>query len=203
MRNYVSLIYLGINYTKFLIYNYLCKLLFLIELWLLNIPHGKILTGGGVVKIRKSRHGTIILGNNVNFANKWEIGYPVKCFLRVAGNGIIRIGDNSGLNSCQLFCNEAITIGRNVLIGGGTIIFDTNFHSSDYLERRDPILNGRASNKGVVIKDDVFVGGRCIIYKGVTIGERSMIAAGSVVIKSVPADELWGGNPAKFIKKIN
>lgn len=53
------------------------------------------------------------------------------------------------------------------------------------------------------ICDDVFIGCRSIILKGVTIGARSIIAAGSVVTKDVPADEIWGGNPAQFIKKIN
>ena len=52
----------------------------------------------------------------------------------------------------------------------------------------------------MVIEDDVFVGTSCLILKGVTIGARSVIAAGSVVTHNVPPDEIWGGNPAKFIK---
>jgi acetyltransferase-like isoleucine patch superfamily enzyme len=48
----------------------------------------------------------------------------------------------------------------------------------------------------------VFIGARCIILKGVTIGEKSIVAAGSVVTKNIPEGEVWGGNPAKFIKKI-
>ena len=54
-----------------------------------------------------------------------------------------------------------------------------------------------------LMKDDVFIGANCYIGKGVIIGDRSIVAAGSVVVKSIPADEIWGGNPAKFIKKIN
>ena len=49
----------------------------------------------------------------------------------------------------------------------------------------------------------MFIGTSCIIGKGVTIGENSVIAAGSVVVKNVPSNEIWGGNPAKFIRKIN
>ena len=48
----------------------------------------------------------------------------------------------------------------------------------------------------------MFIGTRSIIYKGVNIGDCSRIAAGSVVINDIPADEVWGGNPAKFIRKI-
>jgi acetyltransferase-like isoleucine patch superfamily enzyme len=72
------------------------------------------------------------------------------------------------------------------------------------LERRSIKTDGRnASSKPIIIEDDVFIGTNCIIGKGITIGARSVIAAGSVVVKNVPADEIWGGNPAKFIKKIN
>ena len=54
----------------------------------------------------------------------------------------------------------------------------------------------------IVIEDDVMIGTRCIILKGVTIGARSVIAAGSIVTKSIPADCIAGGNPAKVIKTL-
>lgn len=55
----------------------------------------------------------------------------------------------------------------------------------------------------VTIEDDVFIGMNCVILKGVTIGARSIIAAGSVVTKSIPADCVAGGNPAKVIKRLS
>lgn len=55
----------------------------------------------------------------------------------------------------------------------------------------------------MVINDNVFIGARCIILKGVTIGSKSIIGAGSVVTKNIPEGEIWAGNPAKFIKKYN
>lgn len=57
--------------------------------------------------------------------------------------------------------------------------------------------------KPVIIKDGAFIGTDCIILKGVTIGEKSVIGAGSVVTKSVPDGEIWAGNPAKFIRKVD
>lgn len=60
----------------------------------------------------------------------------------------------------------------------------------------------RHRNAPITIGDVVFIETRSIICKGVTIDDHAMIAAGSVVVKDVPADEFWGGNPAKFIKKI-
>lgn len=53
-----------------------------------------------------------------------------------------------------------------------------------------------------MIGDNVLIGAHSIILKGVTIGNNAVVAAGSVVSRSIPANELWGGNPAKFIKKI-
>ncbi|WP_277639606.1 acyltransferase [Bacteroides graminisolvens] len=203
MRVFLSYSYRFIFYFFFVLNNAFCKLLLLINLWLLNIPHGKIYTGGGLVKISLSRKGKIIIGDNVNFANSWEIGYPFRCFLRVRGNGILKIGNNTGLNSVSIFCDQSVLIGNNVSIGGGTKIFDTNFHNMNYIERRNLILNANSKTAAVVIEDDVFVGGCSLIGKGVTIGARSIIAAGSVVVKSVPSDQLWGGNPAQFIKVIN
>lgn len=83
------------------------------------------------------------------------------------------------------------------------MIMDFNFHSTDWhnrLDRKEDVNNRR--NAPIKIGDVVFIGARSIICKGVTIGDHSMIAAGSVVVKYVPANEVWGGNPAKFIKKI-
>lgn len=82
------------------------------------------------------------------------------------------------------------------------MIVTTDFHSLN------PEI--RASNKDsenrlcapVEIKHNAFIGARCIILKGVTIGENSVIGAGSVVTKSVPANQVWAGNPAKFIRNI-
>lgn len=185
-----------------MLYNKFCLLILLFKLFLLNIPHGKIKTGGGIIKISLSRKGHIILGDNVNFANRWEIGYPSKCYLRIRGNGLLSIGNNTGLNSVSVFCDQKIIIGNNVNIGGNTKIFDTNFHSNDYLERRDTNLTNNTRTLSIVIEDDVFIGGHCLICKGVKIGARSMIAAGSVVISKIPPDQLWGGNPAIFIKNL-
>ena len=48
----------------------------------------------------------------------------------------------------------------------------------------------------------MFIGTNAIILKGVSIGERSIVASGSIVTKSIPVDQVWGGNPAKFIRNL-
>ena len=54
----------------------------------------------------------------------------------------------------------------------------------------------------MIIEDNVFIGAHSTILKGVTIGQNSIIGACSVVTKNIPPNEIWAGNPAKFIKKL-
>ena len=121
----------------------------------------------------------------------------------VQKNADFSVGDYSGVTNVAIQCFDKISIGNYVNIGNGTTIFDTNFHSLDWQTRavrsRD-VEN--ATTSPVVIEDYVFIGARCIIGKGIRIGEKSIIAAGSVVVKDVPPCQLWGGNPAKFIKNL-
>lgn len=121
----------------------------------------------------------------------------------VAKGAQLLIGDFCGISNTSIHCHQEITIGHHVNIGGGCKIFDTNFHSMDWRDRDDrkkDIENQRTAP--VHIGDYVFIGTRSIICKGVTIGDHSIIAAGSVVVTDIPADEVWGGNPARFIKKL-
>lgn len=121
----------------------------------------------------------------------------------VGPNASLIIGDFSGISNTVIYAMQKVVIGHYVNIGAGTLIFDTNFHSTswaDRLSRETDCINARTAP--VIIGDCVFIGARCIITKGVTIGDKSMVAAGSVVIRDIPSGELWGGNPAKFIKKV-
>ncbi len=124
--------------------------------------------------------------------------------IHVNKGGELIIGNNSGMSNTALHCYNKVTIGDFVNIGAGTMIFDTNFHSTDWKAREDrhkDCINAKTAP--VHIGNHVFIGARCIVGKGITIGDKSMIAAGSVVTKDVPAGEIWGGNPAKFIKEID
>jgi len=95
-----------------------------------------------------------------------------------------------------------VTIGKHVLLGGNVRIFDNDFHALDPLIRRNPIEDrGHIKSRPVVIGDDALIGANAMILKGVRIGERAIIGAGSVVTSDVPSDEVWAGNPARFIKK--
>lgn len=118
------------------------------------------------------------------------------------------LGDNSGISSACFWANTSITIGNHVKIGGDCLIMDTDAHNLDHLIRRSHDLTSEgysvdgvsAATVGIVIEDDVLIGTRCIILKGVTIGARSVIGSGSVVTKSIPSDSIAAGNPCRVIR---
>lgn len=121
--------------------------------------------------------------------------------ITVTGGGNLKIGNNTGISCSSITCTHRIEIGSNTNIGAGCLIIDSNFHSSSWMDRFDRIKDKDHCPKPIVIGNNVFIGANCIVTKGVTIGDNSMVAAGSVVIKDIPKGELWGGNPAAYIKK--
>ncbi|RYY46146.1 MAG: acyltransferase [Chitinophagaceae bacterium] len=148
--------------------------------------------------------GKIKVGNNViinSGIKKNPVGLATKTILFCYPNATISMGNNIGISNSLLCAMNSIIIEDNVRIGGGTQILDNDFHSL-YLPQRLSNPDPDIKSKPVLIKAGAFIGCNSIILKGVTIGERSVIAAGSVVTKSIPADEIWGGNPAHFIKSL-
>lgn len=151
--------------------------------------------------IRKS---TVEIG--LNFVCNSGLTFGLENFeskIIVAPKAVFKVGNNSGMSSTLIGCYNEIIIGDNVNIGGGTRISDSNFHSIDWRLRLDRSEDAKhIKTVPIHIEDNVFIGARCIIGKGVTIGARSIIAAGSVVIKDIPSDCIAGGNPCKIIKML-
>lgn len=150
--------------------------------------------------------GKCTIGNNFAMNNGIKgnpIGCYNKCTIVVDRGGELNIGDNVGISQTAIICHKSITIGRDVKIGGGVCIYDTDFHSLSSAVRRSTEDVQNKIVKPVVICDNVFIGAHSIVLKGVTIGENSIVGAGSVVTKSIPANQIWAGNPAKFIKDTN
>jgi acetyltransferase-like isoleucine patch superfamily enzyme len=144
-------------------------------------------------------NGNVYLGDNVTMFDKVTI---------LAGGHIfeepeIRIGDNCNISFGVLFrCAKQITIGNNCMIGGETIISDNDSHPIAVDLRRAGLKVAPEDVKPVIIEDDVWVGERCIIMKGVTIGRGSIVAAGSVVVKSVEPLRIVIGSPARTISWV-
>lgn len=159
----------------------------------------------GIPYIMVARGGKFVIGNNFAMNNGVKgnpIGSYRRCTFFVDRDAELIIGDNVGISQTALICHKSIKIGNNVKIGGGVSIYDTDFHSLDPNIRKSEEDIKNRIEKPVVIKDNAFIGAHSIILKGVTIGENSIIGAGSVVTKSVPDNQIWAGNPAKFIRNI-
>lgn len=99
--------------------------------------------------------------------------------------------------NCVVLDVARVTIGNHVLFGPAVQIY-TATHPVDAVERRAGLEGGRS----IVIEDDVWVGGGVIVCPGVTIGARSIIGAGSVVTRDIPADVLAAGNPCKVVRQL-
>jgi acetyltransferase-like isoleucine patch superfamily enzyme len=124
-------------------------------------------------------------------------------------NARVSIGKRSFVNAMIVSAN-GIEIGDDVMIAWGTIIVDHNSHSISFSERSEDVINWLEGKKDwtnvkiapVKIYNKVWIGFNCIILKGVTIGEGSVVGAGSVVTKDVPAWTIVAGNPARIIREI-
>jgi acetyltransferase-like isoleucine patch superfamily enzyme len=156
----------------------------------------------GKLWIWAQKKGCVRLGENVKINSRFGsnlVGLTNDAVFQCLENGTITIGNNSGLSSPVLSSRSSITIGERTLIGGNVRIFDHDFHALD-LQHRHSAKGEGVKTRPVLIGNDVFVGTNAIILKGVTIGDRAIIGAGSVVGKDVPEDEIWAGNPARCIK---
>lgn len=119
--------------------------------------------------------------------------------VRFYGSGILNIGDNVWIgHNVSIISSSQITIGNNVDIAPEVFI-TTGSHEID----KDGLHTaGKGVSKDVIIEDGVWICSRSVILPGVKIGRKSVIAAGGVVTKNVEDMSLYGGVPAKFIKKI-
>ena len=160
---------------------------------------------GSIPYIMVAKGGILKLGKNVTLNNSL-IGQPLfrnqPCVLFVDKQAQLTIGSNTGMSSATIVCHDHISIGNHVTIGRNTIIYDSDSHSlNPQIRASNEDQKGRIE-KPVIIHDNVFIGAHSIILKGVEIGENSIIGAGSVVTKSIPPNQIWAGNPAKFIKNL-
>lgn len=148
--------------------------------------HNKIVFIRGKLRIEK-HNGDIEISDYVKF-------YPN---VRLASRGIkqkalIKIGTSTAIGDrTEIHAGKEVIIGDRVMISWDCVIIDRDYHG---------IHGDEEKTESIVIEDDVLIGCRSIILKGVRIGKGAVIGAGSVVTKDVPSLAVVGGNPAKIIK---
>ncbi|UFH56358.1 acyltransferase [Spirosoma sp. KNUC1025] len=166
-----------------------------------NVVLGRNVRFYGPIELRIEKSATVRIGDNVTFrsATKYNfigINRPVSIY---AGAGAtLNIGEGCGFSGTAIVATNSIIFEPFCLLGGNTSVWDTDFHPLDHQLRR--VQTAGTKTAPIHIGTDVFVGANVLVMKGVSIGARSIIGAGSVVTRSVPADEIWAGNPVRFIK---
>lgn len=139
--------------------------------------------------------------------NQWKFGNDVKIethcaiFAREPNHfGILNIGDGTHIGDHTIIDMVAdVTIGKEVAVGPNCTIY-THDHIYSDLDR--PAWKGGLTKSATCIEDGAWIGSGVTILPGVTIGQRAVIAAGSVVTKSVDPNCIYAGIPAKLIKTI-
>jgi acetyltransferase-like isoleucine patch superfamily enzyme len=135
--------------------------------------------------------GEIVIGRNFAL-----FSYLAKVQLYAGPGGRLEIGDDSFVNNGVIIsATHSIKIGHRVNIAPHCVLIDNDFHGTTH-------RNGPPKIAPIVLEDDVWLGTRVTVLKGVTIGRGSVVASGSVVTKDVPPGVLVGGVPAKIIKRL-
>lgn len=156
--------------------------------------------------LKSKTPGAVVFGNHVSVYGG--------CSFSVGVKGRCSIGDFTLLNGALVMAEELIQIGSHCLVSWNVGIADSDFHPlapaqriidahalAPFFKDRPPRPEIRTAP--VIISDNVWIGMNAVILKGVTIGENSVVAAGAVVTKSVPANVVVAGNPAVITKQLD
>lgn len=160
---------------------------------------------GGIIIVQPhfwQKKGKLQIGNHFHAQSNIRdntFGIIQKVLIRYQPGATIKIGDYTGISGGTISASNSIIIGNHVMIGSGAVISDSDSHPIKISDRNIP---AKTKTAPIIIDDYVFIGARSIILKGVHIGKGTVIGAGSVVTKNLPANVIAAGNPCKIIKEI-
>lgn len=166
----------------------------------ISIGKGSIIDYNTLVRIGKNK---VSIGENVYLRSNqkgYHVGMPFPTSLLIDKiGGFIEIGDNCRINGCYIHAQKEISIGANTVIAAGSNILDSNGHET--LSKNRTI--GRDTPQPIRIGTNVWIGVNSVILKGTTIGDNSIISAGSVVKGDFPSNSFIQGNPGRIVKTLN
>src|SRR4030081_2478828 len=153
--------------------------------------------------LRSKNPGAVVIGNHVSLY--------AGCSFSVGEKGSCTIGDFTLLNGALIMAEDKIKIGSHCLVSWNVGIADSDFHPLEPAQRlidaqalapyfKDRPPRPKLKTAPVKIGDNVWIGMNAVILKGVTIGDNSVVEAGAVVTKSIPANTIVAGNPAVVVK---
>ncbi len=166
---------------------------------MMSIKIGREATFDGKCYFQRFPKTTIQIGDNCRFLSRTNsnlIGINRPCSISTMNSNYhakIEIGNCCGLSGTVIGAFRFIKLGNSVRCGANTLITDADWHLDD-LRSGEP--------KPVIIEDNVWLGEGVKVLKGVTIGENSVIGAGSVVTKDIPANVIAAGNPCRVIRRL-
>ena len=173
-------------------------------LWQARANGGRLTIPGSCrlsTPLRCNGAGQVVLGENVNLGFRLAPMFGDGSVLLQARSEDARISIGSGTttsNNVAVIAQVSIEIGTRCRIGDQVVIYDCDFHEISP-ETRDA-SNG--ATEAVRIGDNVWLGSRVMILKGVEIGDHCVIAAGAVVTGAIPARSVAAGNPARVVRSI-
>lgn len=162
-----------------------------------QVKYGKNIKTRGLLRVKRIPNSTIIIGNDCRFLNRPSsnhIGINRPCIISTQmENASIIIGDSCGFSGTVIGSFKSIILGNNVMCGANTLITDSNWHPTDPRS---------GTPKPIIIEDNVWLGVNVTVMKGVRIGANSVIGAGSIVTKDIPANVIAAGNPCKVLQSL-
>lgn len=151
----------------------------------------------GLMTFSRHEGSTIKIGYGNTYRSSYNsnlIGINRPCIISTnSKNAVLIIGNNCGFSGTVIGAFLSITIRDNVRCGANTLITDSDWHTDDPRS---------GEPKPILIENNVWLGEGVKVLKGVTIGENSVIGAGSVVVKNIPSNVIAAGNPCKIIREL-
>jgi acetyltransferase-like isoleucine patch superfamily enzyme len=157
----------------------------------------------GPLLFNRTRHSRITVGMDCVFRSAYwsnPIGLNRPCMLStLKPEAELLIGQGCGLSGTVISAAESVILGREVRCGANVTITDSDWHSPE-CPGEGPAT---APHAPVVIEDGAWLGLNVVVLKGVTIGRGSVVAAGSVVVDSVPPRVVAAGQPARVVRELD